>query len=97
MVRGVVAFFILAALAGALGYRWYKQQIELQQRQQEQIVELNREVKKLQSDNETLKAQLAKVQEEEGRLAATNELLIKAIEQSRLSGKIPEKLPYPPK
>ena len=99
MVRGVIAFVVLAALAGALGYRWYRQQLELQQRQQEQIVELQQQLKKLQSDNETLKAQLAKVQDEEGRLAATNELLTKAIEQSKLSGKPAEKpsLPYPPK
>jgi len=54
----------------------------------------------MQGENETLKAQLAKVADEEGRLAATNELLTKAIEQSKLTGKIAEKppnLPYPPK
>jgi len=100
MIKGVIAFVILAVIAGALGYRWYEQQIALQQRQEEQIVELNQQVKKMQGENETLKAQLAKVQDEEGRLAATNELLTKAIEQSKLTGKIAEKplnLPYPPK
>ena len=100
MLRGVIAFVILAAVAGALGYRWYQQELELRQRQQEQIVELNQQVKKIQGENETLKAQLAKVQDEEGRLAAANELLTKAIEQSKLTGKTAEKppnLPYPPK
>ena len=100
MLRGVIAFVILAVAAGALGYRWYEREIELQQRQEKQIAELNQQIKKMQGENETLKAQLAKVQDEEGRLAATNELLSKAIEQSRLSGKIAEKppsLPYPPK
>jgi len=100
MLRGVIAFVILTVIAGALGYRWYEQQIELQQRQEAQIVELNQQVKKMQGENETLKAQLAKVQDEEGRLAAANELLTKAIEQSKLTGKMAEKppnLPYPPK
>jgi septation ring formation regulator EzrA len=100
MIKGVIAFVILAVIAGALGYRWYEQEIELRHRQEEQIVELNQQVKKIQGENETLKAQLAKVQDEEGRLAAANELLTKAIEQSKLTGKIAEKppnLPYPPK
>jgi len=99
MLKGIIAFVILAGVAGALGYRWYQQDLELQQRQQAQIDQLNQHIKKMQGENETLKAQLAKVQDEEGRLAATNELLTKAIEQSKLSGKPAEKpsLPYPPK
>jgi len=100
MLRGVIAFVILAVIAGALGYRWYQQQLELQQRQEQQIDQLNQELKKSQSENESLKAELAKVQDEEGRLSAANELLTKAIEASKLSGKPAEKppsLPYPPK
>lgn len=99
MLRGVIAFIILAAVAGALGYRWYQQEVELHQRQQEQIYQLEQQIKKMQGENETLKSQLAKVQDEEGRLAAANELLTKAIEQSKLSGKPAQKpsLPYPPK
>jgi cell division protein FtsB len=99
MIRGVIAFIILAVIAGAIGYRYYEQELEVQQRQQEQIDQLNQQIKKMQGENETLKSQLAKVQDEEGRLATANELLTKAIEQSKLSGKPAEKpsLPYPPK
>ena len=100
MVRGIIVFVVLAGIAGALGYRWYQQQLELQQHQQEQIADLNQQVKKMQSENETLKTQLAKVQDEQGRLAVANDLLTKAIEQSKITGKVAEKppnLPYPPK
>ena len=100
MVRGIVVFVTLAAIAGALGYRWYQQNLELQQHQQEQLDQLNQRVKKMQDENATLKSQLAKVQDEEGRLAIANDMLTKAIEQSKLTGKAAEKplnLPYPPK
>ena len=100
MVRGVLVFVVLAAIAGALGYRWYQRQIELEQRQQQQIADMDLQIKKMQSENETLKQQLAKVQDEQGRLAIANEMLTKAIEQSKITGKVAEKppnLPYPPK
>jgi|HubBroStandDraft_6_1064221.scaffolds.fasta_scaffold1564280_1 uncharacterized protein HemX len=100
MLRGILVFVVLAAVAGALGYRWYQQQIEIQQRQQQQVADMDQQIKKMQSENETLKTQLAKVQDEQGRLAVANELLTKAIEQSKITGKVAEKplnLPYPPK
>ena len=54
-------------------------------------------VAELQADNERLKGELAKVQEEESRLVAANEMLRKTIEQATLSGKVPRIAPYPPK
>jgi hypothetical protein len=40
---------------------------------------------------------LAKVQAEEQRLVTENDMLSKTLAQARLTGKIPSKLPYPPK
>jgi len=37
------------------------------------------------------------VQAEEQRQVTENELLTKVLEQAKLTGKIPDKLPYPPK
>jgi regulator of replication initiation timing len=65
--------------------------------QDQQISELNAQVSKLRSENDRLKAELTKVEDEEAKLAANNELLRKAIEQAKVTGKMPSKLPYPPK
>jgi hypothetical protein len=37
------------------------------------------------------------VQAEEQRQVTENELLAKVLDQAKLTGKIPDKLPYPPK
>jgi cell division protein FtsB len=97
MIRGLLAFVVLAAVTAALGYRWYSQDVEFHLRQEKQIAELNQQVNKLQADNSRLKGELAKVQDEESRLVAANEMLRKAIEQAMLSGKAPRVEPYPPK
>ncbi len=97
MIRGLIAFIILAAVAAALGYRWYSQDVDFHLRQEKQIAELNQQANKLQADNERLKGELAKVQEEESRMVAANEMLRKALEQAKLSGKAPRLEPYPPK
>ena len=97
MIRGLIAFVILAAITAALGYRWYSQDVDFRLRQEKQIAELNQQASKLQADNERLKGELAKVQDEESRMVAANEMLRKVLEQARLSGKAPRLEPYPPK
>ncbi len=97
MIRGLLVFVVLAAIAGALGYQWYRQDVDFRLRQEKQIAELNQQVNKLQADNERLKAELAKVQEEESRMVAANEMMRKALEQARLTGKAPRVESYPPK
>ena len=97
MTRGLVAFVVLAAVTAALGYQWYRQDVDFHFRQEKQIADLNQQVNKLQADNERLKGELAKVQDEESRMVAANEMLRKAIEQATLSGKVPRVAPYPPK
>ena len=97
MIKGFIAFIVLAAVTAGLGYRWYRQDVDLRLRQEKQIAELNQQVNKLQADNERLKGELAKVQEEESRMVAANEMLRKVLAQARLSGKAPRIEPYPPK
>ncbi len=97
MNRGLLVFMVLVAIVGALGYQWYRQDVDFRLRQEKQIAELNQQANKLQADNDRLKGELAKVQEEESRMVAANEMLRKAMEQARLSGKAPRLEPYPPK
>jgi cell division protein FtsB len=91
---------IVALIALGIGWRWYGEERAAQDDQAAQISDLGAKLNKLQSENETLKAQVAKVQDEEGRLSHDNDALRKAIEQAKLTGKVPEVsavLPYPPK
>jgi len=96
MYRYVIGALIVALLLGAIVWERYQRQAA-EQRAQARIAELSDQVKKLQEENSQLKISLDKVQSEETRLAAENEMLTKTIEQARLTGKIPDKLPYPPK
>lgn len=97
MYRYLVVAIVLAAIAGVIGWKWYQQQQAEQRREQAQISELSDRVKQLQDQNNQLSMALAKVQAEEQRLVTENDMLSKTLAQARLTGKIPSKLPYPPK
>src|SRR5216683_6838190 len=100
MYRYLVVAIVLAAIAGVIGWKWYQQQQAEQadqRREQAQISELSDRVKQLQDQNNQLSMALAKVQAEEQRLVSENDMLSKTLAQARLTGKIPSKLPYPPK
>ncbi|MDO8431289.1 MAG: hypothetical protein Q7S58_02635 [Candidatus Binatus sp.] len=96
MYRYVIAALIVLALLGLIGWERYRQEAA-EQREQARIAELSEQVRKLREENSQLKASLEKVQSEEARLVTANDLLTKTIEQARVSGKMPEKIPYPPK
>jgi len=100
LVGILIGALIVALIAAAVGYRWYGQQHAIQEDQAKRIGELSDQVSKLASENEQLKTALAKVQDEQSRLVRENDALQKAIEQAKLTGKVPSgplPLPYPPK
>lgn len=97
MYRYLVGAIVAAAIAAAIGWKWYRQEQDEHQHEQAQISELSARIGQLQDQNNQLNAALAKVQAEEQRQVTENDLLAKALEQAKLTGKIPDKLPYPPK
>jgi uncharacterized protein HemX len=100
MSRFLLGLLLAAVLAAALFYLWNRQQEQAQERLESQVAQLKQETQTLRKENDRFRTDLAKVQEEEGRLVTENQMLIKEIEQSRLTGKVPVKiprLPYPPK
>ena len=97
MYRYLVGAIVVALIAAGIGWKWYQQQQAEQQREQAQISELSDLVKQLQDQNNQLSVALAKVQAEEQRLVTENDMLSKTLAQAKLTGKIPDKLPYPPK
>jgi cell division protein FtsB len=100
MLRAFIGGLVVAAIALAIGFAWYRREKAVQEHQAEQIVELNAQISKLQADNQHLQAALAKLEDEETHLARDNDALRKALEQASLTGKAPgapPKLPYPPK
>lgn len=97
MYRYVVGAIVVAVAAALIGWNWSRQQQAEHAREQAQIAELSEHVRQLEQENSDLKAALAKVQAEENRLVTENQILTKTLEQARLTGKIPDKLPYPPK
>lgn len=95
MLRAVITFLVLASIASAIGFQWYREDRALHQRLQTQISELDQESGRLRGENDRLKAALAKVEQEQNRLVGENQKLLKELEKGRLTGKI---LPaYPPK
>jgi uncharacterized protein HemX len=99
MLRGVIAFLVLAAIAaGAFSY-WYQRRLAFESEQQAKIDDLTKRINQLQSENEANKAALNKVEQEENRLSSENQTLLKELEQVRVTGKVPKNLPlpYPPK
>jgi uncharacterized protein YlxW (UPF0749 family) len=97
MYRYLVGAIVVALIAAVIGWKWYQQQQAEQRREQAQISELSDRVKQLQDQNNQLSVALAKVQTEEQRLVTENDMLSKTLAQAKVTGKIPDKLPYPPK
>lgn len=97
MYRYLVGAIVVAVIAAAIGWKWQRQAQAEHQREQAQISDLSARIGQLQDQNNQLNAALAKVQAEEQRQVTENELLTKTLEQAKLTGKIPDKLPYPPK
>ena len=97
MYRYLVGAIVVALIGAVIGWKWYQQQQAEQRREQAQISELSDRVKQLQDQNNQLSVALAKVQAEEQRLVTENDMLSKTLAQAKLTGKIPDKLPYPPK
>jgi predicted negative regulator of RcsB-dependent stress response len=97
MYRYLVGAIVVVVIAAVIGWKWYQQQQADQRREQAQISELSDRIKQLQDQNNQLSVALAKVQAEEQRLVTENDMLSKTLAQARLTGKIPNKLPYPPK
>ena len=97
MYRYLVGAIVVALIAALIGWKWRQQQQADQQREQAQISELSGRVTQLEHQNNQLNAALAKVQAEEQRLVTENDILAKTLAQARLTGKIPDQLPYPPK
>jgi predicted negative regulator of RcsB-dependent stress response len=97
MYRYLVGAIVVALIGAVIGWKWYQQQQAEQRREQAQISELSDRVKQLQDQNTQLSGALAKVQTEEQRLVTENDMLSKTLAQAKVTGKIPDKLPYPPK
>jgi peptidoglycan hydrolase CwlO-like protein len=99
MLRVIIGAVVVAIIAGVIGWQWSVKQQAATDLQQKQISDLQQQLSHAQSENSGLNSKLAKVQEEENRLAAENNALNEAIAKSRLTGKAAEipALPYPPK
>ena len=97
MYRYLVGAVVVAIIAAAIGWKWYRQTQANHQHDQAQISDLSARIGQLQDQNNQLNAELTKVQTEEQRQVTENDLLTKTLEQAKLTGKIPDKLPYPPK
>ena len=97
MYRYLVGAIVVAMIAAAIGWKWRQQAQADHQHDQAQISDLSARIGQLQEQNNQLNAALAKVQAEEQRQVTENDLLAKVLEQAKLTGKIPDKLPYPPK
>jgi predicted negative regulator of RcsB-dependent stress response len=97
MGRALIAFLIIAAIAGYFGWRYHTRDQAAIDQQAHQIDDLNTQLEKLKSDTSQLHDQLDKVQEENGNLKIYNDALKKALEQAKVTGKVPLVMPYPPK
>jgi peptidoglycan hydrolase CwlO-like protein len=93
LLTGGLIVAIIAALLFFFYSSSYRTRID---DQTQQISQLNDELLKLQSENGQLKAELAKVQNEQTILAAQNDEMRKAIAQFKATGKLPV-VPPPPK
>ncbi|MGB8684983.1 MAG: hypothetical protein WCD12_19040 [Candidatus Binatus sp.] len=96
MGRLLVGGLVVAIVAALLFYFYsssYRTQID---QQTQQVSQLNDQLLKLQTENEQLKAELSKVQNEQSILAAQNEEMRKAIAEFKATGKMPV-IPPPPK
>ncbi len=96
-MRALIIFLILAAIAGFLVWRYHQQQQAIIAQQAQQIDELGAQLNKLKDDNNRLHDQLDKIQEENNNLKVYNDALKKALEEAKVTGKVPIVPPYPPK
>ena len=96
-MRVLIVFLVLAVVAGFFVFRYYRQDQAFHAQQNRQLEDLSAQIDKLQADDRNLKDQLAKVQEENNHLAGYNDVLKKALEQAKVTGKVPTIMPYPPK
>jgi outer membrane murein-binding lipoprotein Lpp len=97
MIRYLVGAIVVALIAGAVGWNWQQREQAQHQRDQAKINQLSAQITQLQAQTNQLNNALAKVQAEEQRQVTENEMLSRTLEQAKLTGKIPDKLPYPPK
>jgi peptidoglycan hydrolase CwlO-like protein len=96
MARLAVGGLVVAIIAALLFFLYAGSYRTRLQAQEQQISELNNQVNKLQTENEQMKTDLAKVQAEGTSLAAQNEEMRKAIASFKATGKLPE-VPPPAK
>ncbi len=101
MGKGLTVFLVILAIVVAVlttvGYQRYRDARDLQERQDKQVAELGAQVGRLEAENRQLKTELSRVQDEQIRLVADNQVLRKALENAKLTGKVSDLLPYPPK
>ena len=101
MGRVIVGILIGAVIALGVGYFVTAHYRAVDAANRNRIAELEDQLAHLKAQNDMTAAELAKVQHEEERLAASNEQLSIELQQARLTGKVPpaptKGLPYPPK
>jgi|SRR5215468_1627926 len=100
MGKAVIGAVTMAIIGAVALYIWSTVAAARQDQLQHQIDGLNQQISHLQNENIALKADLAKVQSEEQKLAAQNDELRKAIASVKATGQLPPDLPdltYPPK
>jgi C4-dicarboxylate-specific signal transduction histidine kinase len=89
---------VVVAIVAAILFYFYSQNCHAKSAAQaQQISEMSNRLNQLQQDNDQLKGELAKVQDEENKLNAQNTELLKAIATFKATGKMPEVPAYPPK
>lgn len=95
--RVLIGAAVVAIIAAILFY-FYSQSCQSKSAAQaQQISQLSNRLNQLQQDNDQLKSELAKVQDEENKLDAQNNELLKAIGTFKATGKMPAVPAYPPK
>jgi|SRR5271170_3090124 cell division protein FtsB len=99
MLRFLLGCLLVALIAIAIGWRWYRVEQAVVNDQANQVSQLGAQVEKLNAENEQLKDKLATVQDEQSRLAHDNDDLRKILQQKKLTGELPKDtvIPYPPK
>ena len=96
MGRLLIGGLIVAIIAALLFYFYSSSYRTRLEEQTQQVSQLNDQLLKLQSENDQLKAELSKVQNEQNILAAQNDEMRKAIAEFKATGKMPV-IPPPPK
>ena len=101
MYRYFIGAIIALLIAVGAGWKLYQQEqardVQARAVDRNRIDSLTAQIADLQQQNAQLNVALDKVQAEQQRLVVENDMLNKALAQGRLTGKIPDKLPYPPK